>query len=283
MELSQLHLKAKTMSSLSNMFRYSAPIDCLIDTQIREYDITKANISILTEKGFLSNEQYQKLLLSNKLDREIYVGKLIGSNPEASKALSDGVLESKSLFFDYNQISDNDVLEIDNDAVYLIGNRPVQIQQVTPYVYFRLSSTYTSFYTVRRIRYYYYANRISQIENLDIKGIGDTAIELHKQYMIDFLKELFYVAQFEGIPQAISLLSGFYQNYCSRSLDIGYYRNLNSQSMFSFVNGFSEYGKFFTNIGNDPRIKKLLDISYNEFVLLEFNKLLSSKYFRNNR
>ena len=27
-------------------FRYASPIDCLIDTEIREYDISKANISV---------------------------------------------------------------------------------------------------------------------------------------------------------------------------------------------------------------------------------------------
>ena len=260
-------------------FRYASPIDCLIDTEIREYDISKANISVLAEKGYIGPDIHQALLVANKIDREIYIGKLIGNNPKASAALSEGIIEAKLKFFDANGIIDNEVLEIDNDAVYIIGSRPIVVQQVSPLVYFRLAERYTSFYSVKKIRYYYYSSRFDNSEKLTPKGLGEVAIGLHKNFMLDFLSELFYTNQYEGLDAGLRLLASFYQTYCSRTLPIEYYRNLNPQSMYTFI-GFDQYATFYTSIYQDPRFKHLIDISYNERLLREFNQVLSYKYFR---
>lgn len=267
------------MSKIQKMYRYISPVDCLIDTEIREYDISKANISVLTEKGYLGPDQYQALLVADKMEREIFIGKLIGNNSKASAALSEGILEAKEKFFNANGIEYNDVLEIDNDAVYIIGSRPITVQQVSPLVYFRLAERYTSFYSVKKIRYYYYSSRFDNSEKLNPKGLGEYAIGLHKNFMLDFLSELFYTNQYEGVENGLRLLASFHQTYCSRTLPVEYYRNLNPQSMYSIVN-FDQYARYFTSIYQDPRFKSIIDISYNERLLREFNQLLSLKYFR---
>ena len=171
------------------------------------------------------------------------------------------------------------MLEIDNDAVYIIGSRPIVVQQVSPLVYFRLAERYTSFYSVKKIRYYYYSSRFDNSENLTPKGLGEVAIGLHKNFMLDFLSELFYTNQYEGLDAGLRLLASFYQTYCSRTLPIEYYRNLNPQSMYTFI-GFDQYATFYTSIYQDPRFKHLIDISYNERLLREFNQVLSYRYFR---
>ena len=269
------------ISSLWNNFKYTAPIDCLIDKSIRVYDIRKANISVLTELGVLTIDQYNELYNAEKINREIFIGKLQGSNPEISKILSNGILEAKRLFFEANQIEDKDILEINNDAVYIIGDKPIKVQQVTPFIYFNLAEQYSSFYSVKKIRYFYYGNIITRQEYLVAKGIGSSSY-LHERFMLDFLKELFYIAQFEGIPDAIRLLSSFYNRYVNKELDIGYYRTLNSESLLMYVN-FDSYARYATDNEYDPRMKRLIDISYNEKILREFNKLLSNKYFERNR
>ena len=268
------------MSTLWNNVRYHAPIECLIDTMIRVYDIRKANISILTEKGFLSGEQYYQLYEADKMDREVFIGKLLGANPSASKALQDGIIEAKRIFFESNHLEDNDILEIDNDAVYVFGYKPVNIQQTSPLVYFKLAEVYSSFYKVKDIEYLYYFNMIANTEYLKAKGLG-SATELHEPYMLDFLKTLFYTAQTQGVPEAISLLNSFYQKYMNKELDIGYYRNLNPRSLYS-VGNFDKFGTY--KIETDNRsLLKVLDISYNEKILRQFNILLSSRYFKGDR
>ena len=268
------------MENLWSKVNYASYMQCLIDTQIRVYDITKANISVLREVGILTQEEYVYFFNADKLEREVYIGKLQGNRPEVSKILADGIINAKRIFIESNNIDDNDILEINNDAVYLIGNKPVPIQQVTPFVYFKLAEKYTSFYKVRDIRYYYYANIIERIEYLNPKGLGK-ARSLHEAYMLDFLKVLFYTAQFQGVQEALKLLSSFYEQYTNKTLDIAYYRNLNPTSRYN-IKTFDKYASYQTDIIT-PQNLKLIDTSYNEKILREFNKLLIEKYLKEYR
>lgn len=267
-------------SLLWNKFHYIANINCLADMPIRAFDMRKANISVLREANQITEHEYRTLFEADKMTREVYIGKLLGSKPELSAILSDGIKMSKKLFFEANGIEDSDILEINNDAVYIIGYKPVTIQQITPYIYFKLDEEYTAFYRVKKISYYYGYNPVTRTEVLRAKGLGETATALHEPFMLDFLKELFKTAQLRGYEQAIKLLMTFYRNYVSRSLPIGYYRNLNSQAQFEIGGIHSpSNAKYYSDIAN-PWYIDIVDISYNEEILRDFNKLLSYLYLR---
>ena len=129
--------------TLWNNVRYKSFIDCLIDTPITVYDIRAANISVLFDKGLLSPEVYSNLRTTAKIEREIYIGKLQGANPYISETLKEGIIEAKQKFFTANGLTDNDILEIDNDAVYIIGSKQIPVQTVSPHVYFKKAEQYT--------------------------------------------------------------------------------------------------------------------------------------------
>lgn len=266
-------------SLLWDKFHYIANIDCLTDFPIRSFDMRKANISVLRESNQISEEQYNYLFNADKIEREIYIGKLIGNKPELSAILSNGIKQAKKLFFEANSIEDVDVLEINNDAVYIIGYKPVAVQQVSQYIYFKLEEEYTAFYRVKNISYYYDYNTVTRKEVLRAKGLGETGTALHSQYMLDFLKELFKTAQMSGYEQAIRLLSIFYRNYVNKLLPIEYYRELNPQSMFRIDIESKAGAAYYSEIAN-PMHRQYVDISYNEMILREFNKLLSYLYMK---
>ena len=264
--------------TLWNNFKYQSFIDCLIDTPITVYDIRAANISVLREKELISPEVYENLRVAAKIEREIYIGKLQGSNPYISEKLREGIIEAKHKFFTMNQLDDSRILEIDNDAVYVFGDTPISVQKVSPFVYFKKAESYTSFYRVKKIEYFYYRALTSPVEYLNPKGLGTRGISLHGPFMLDFLKELFYTAQFEGPKNALFLLSNFHTKYCNKELPMGFYRNLNTKSMFAIKN-FDQYASYFVD-NEDYRLWNLMDISYNESLLREFNRLFSSVYFK---
>ena len=264
--------------TLWNNIKYKSFIDCLVDTPITVYDIKAANISVLFDKGLISPEVYNNLRTSAKIEREIYIGNLQGRNPYISEKLKEGIIEAKEKFFTMNGLDDSEILEIDNDAVYVIGSRPIRVQSVCEHVYFKKAEQYTSFYRVRNIEYFYYANIANRVEYLNPKGLGNKAIALHEPFMLDFLKELFYRAQFEGPQSALQVLASFHQSYCSRRLPLGYYRNLNPDSKYA-VGNFDRYATYAVN-NEDPRLRRIMDISYNEKILREFNMLLSERYLK---
>ena len=265
-------------SNLWNKKKYTAPINCIVDRTIKEYDISKANISVLLDAGFLTYDQYKFLYNVPKLQRQINIGMMITQNQNINEIIDKCIIDAKRIFFESNNIQDNEVLEIDNDSIFLLTDRVIKYQQISEHVMFRLAGISTSFYSINDIRYFYLGDRINNTEILNPKGLGDKGIALHQNFMLDFLKELFYTAQFDGIQRALTLLSVFYNKYINMELDLGYYRTLNPSSMFRlFIRDM--YSTFGVDYIYDPRFVKFMDISYNAKILREFNKILTTKAF----
>ena len=267
------------MSKIWERTNYRADLQFMIDGTIREFDITKANINVLRDANVISQETYMYLTQCPKLERQIYIGKLEGSNPEVVKILKQGIANARRVFIESNNIQDHEILAIRNDAIVIIGNRPVKVLNISDRVAFREAAKYTSFYHIGHLDFYYYCNRIDNAEILDIKGLGDEAVALHKNFMLEFLCTLFYCAQIEFLQDAISLLGYFHDNYINRRLSIEYYRELNSQSKYKLNPGISARWEYFIDNATDFDKYHNLDISHNESILRKLNSMLASVYF----
>lgn len=265
-------------STLWQKVNYSARIEYIIDSQIREFDISKANISILRDANVLSEEQYQYYLTAPRMERQVYIGKLQGSNTEVTNILKSGIINAKKVFMESNGIQDSEILYIRNDAIAIIGNRYIGNLKISNRVSFRESARYSSFYKFNAIDMLYYYDPVTHSEVLDVKGLGKSGTEVHKSFMIDFLCELFFRAQMEGIKQAITILQAFHQRYLNKELNIGYYREFNPQSYFKLRSGMSMYSSLYMDHCTEWH-KQILDISYNDNLLRHFAKIYSSVYF----
>lgn len=267
------------VSNLYSKTHYRASdIQFLLDVPIREYDITKANISILRDADMISEEQYQYLYRASSQERYITIGQLQGKDTSITKCLQEGIANAKRIFVELNNVNDYDILFIRNDAITLI-NKQAQNLNVTGRVSFRLAGNYTSFYNIDGfIDLLYFFDVVTGQELLDVKGIGATGVSLHMNYMIDLLKELFYTAQILGIEEAIKLLGIVYKQYVNREMDIEYYREFNPRSQFRMNSSFSMvstvYADYLTNYD-----KRYIDISQNQKVLMTLNRVFSSLYF----
>ena len=220
---------------------YKSEIQYAVDTRIFEYDITKANISVLRDANAITEEQYQQLLGMPKLQREIIIGKMEGSNQELIKIKRLGIENARRIFFEMNGIQREEVLSIRNDSVTLIG-RDARYLDISDRVKFRLDGEYTSFYHLGFIDLFYFLDLINRKEVLNAKGLGENGNALHRHYMLDFLSEVFYTVQVEGVQPALNLIKTFRDNYISYNLDIGYYREFNPNSGFKLVSSYSYMG-----------------------------------------
>ena len=264
--------------NLWNKPQYYSNLEYIVDGLIREFDISKANISVLRDANVLSEEQYQYYLKCPRQERQVSIGKLQGSNPEISNILKSGILNAKKIFMESNLIDDSDILYIRNDAIAIIGNKVIRNLLISDHVCFRQSAVYTSFYKYDHIYYYYFYDQVSKSEKLDVKGLGGIGTELHKKYMLDFLCELFYCIQIDGIEEAIKLIQNFYNNYTAKELPIDYYRELNPLSRYRLISNFSLCSTLYLDYAENHH-KKYLDISYNECMLRYFIRILSTIYF----
>jgi len=255
------------MNNLYKNINYLSNNKFIISTYIREYDIRKANISILYNKEILTKDQYKYYYNMDKNNREINIGKMIINNKSISNILAKGIEEYRYKFLNDNNIDEYNVLAIKNDAIYIINQIP-NITRFDNIIEFVNKNIYTSYYYIN-MKYnnleLYYKSPDMNIDNevLHIKGINDDIInKYHKNYFYDFLCELFYCAENDNISEVISLLQSFYNQYVNLELDIYYYRNFNSLSNYSTILNTKTSNYYFNDnyIENSMRYKKILNI-----------------------
>ena len=247
--------------SVVDMDLYTADIPYLIGTYIREYDISKANINVLYSKKKISKQQYEFLYSCPKLQREILVGKMRKEDPDLTQVLKEGIRKARNQLYLQNQLTEENILSVKNDAVFVIDRDLRQTQFGT--IRFVKKNTYTSFYKIYSMEFYY--SSLEQ-EILDVKGMGDS-LQYHEQYFGDLLKFLFYEAERETPIKYIKTLSTCIRNYTELKYSFPYYREFNNRSKYKSKIQLAGEQYYFSALPNgyDPIG---LDISYNFGILM---------------
>lgn len=93
---------------------------------IREYDLSAANVSVLVENGYISEDMYYDLMESKKTYRNKIIGKLILNNPEVYEILRSGIEGYVNEFIDINKLAKSNILEISKDAIFTIDIKGTQ-------------------------------------------------------------------------------------------------------------------------------------------------------------
>ena len=245
---------------------YRAPITFLVGRNIREYDITKANINILLYFGIINQETYNFLYNLPKMERQVRVG-LMQQDFKIASALSNGFKEMRTLFCTQNNISENEILAIKKDALYIIDKVP----QYTKFrnVEFLCKNLYTSFYYIGGLELYYN----SKYEILDVKGISDNILRYHENYMKDFLMYMFSLIEKRDYESAISDLNNFRNDYLNLKLSPGYYREFDNRSLYCIKYKYDGLNSYIPGIAYDHQLKDL-DISFNNNILMQLHQIL---------
>ena len=270
-----------TYSNYWSKTNYLAPIPYVVNSYITEYDISKANINILYYYGVINDEMYNMLYNCDKMQREVYVGKMERSHPEISDIKANGIKEFRHKFFSANNIQDSELLSIKNDAIYVIGKKC----QFTKFdnVEFRESNVYTTYMRLPRLELYYSFDPITNNEVLDIKGIKDAALELHREYMVSFLCDVCYKLQNSSVEEAIKTNNELLEAILTRQIDVRFFREFNGESMYRMSSRFST---FFINNAVQSDID-YLDPACNIEILRCISSILSdiylSKFNKNKR
>ena len=245
---------------------YLAPYRYIIDSQIVEFDIAKANISVLYTEGYLSKQTYDKLYEMDKHSREVQVGYMMTRNSDLYPVLSAGIAKARHFLFEKLGLSSASVLSIKNDAVYVIFSGPVPPLTdivVNEYVKFRPKAKYRSFYRLCHEWYYTY-DPVSNREGLDIKGMNDYSIQCCSE-MIHRLCDVFFTALQGGTLQAYKAASRLHRDYLGRQLPIDCYRRLDRTAKYDLQN-ISQYGRFQADI-LDPSAIDMVDPEFNATIL----------------
>ena len=154
----------------------------IIDNLIIEYDIRMAGPTLLLDKGVLSEEDYNHLISLPKNERYVATGKLQINNPEYYDVIKDGYKKYTKLFIESNNIKEDDILEINNDAVWLIGKVPNKLKFGK--IEFVKKSEYTLVFVVKpRVKIYFNENvNLSHYDRIRVRGATlNVASSLYKE------------------------------------------------------------------------------------------------------
>lgn len=265
--------------SLCRQKKYRSNVKFIIDCNIVEYDITAANVSILTDRGIISNSDRELLMELPKLDREIAIGMQLRDNKINYDEIATGIADAKCELMRLNNFSDEDIFLIDNDALYIINKPLAKNLQVGKYTSFRVDNIWSSYCRLSNsIELFYFYNRYQNVEKFRAKGLGASA-SLHQNFFISFLKELFFTAQNSGIKDAIEFLQNFYKAYIDKTLDIGFYREFTSAGRYAANISSITNSKYYMDTVYPFQVNDL-DISYNAAVLREIMGYLYNEIFK---
>jgi len=202
----------------------------IVSASIKEYDIKSAGFNMLIAAKAIPQTKIDELNAMPKKERNIKIGLMIKKDKELGKIINQNLVEYRRTFMERNNISDASILSIKKDAIFLI-NQPVTSTKFGN-VEFVLKNRYSSYYNLGDIEFYY------SREYLHIKGLGKDVPKIHRKYMIKFLRKLFRQAEevtdMSIICQAVRT---FADDYRKKKLDIEYYREMNSDSMFMLNSG----------------------------------------------
>ena len=251
---------------------YNSEYNLILNSFIREYDLSKANINALYERGVIDKSQYDNLYNADKQLREKTIGLMIRKDHNIYKEIQNGIIDAKRNLILANNIEPEDIICIKNDAVF-VKNKKLEYTKFG-LMDFKLKNTYTIFIKINRYEFYYYFNSFNNEEKLDIKGIGDDKLKIHAKYFMDFLLALFNVLQTEGIIQAVNMLHNFSIAYIRKELDINYYRKFNYESDFDLQYNNNNWSSIYVSDIN------LIDIRFNYEILRDLYGILISYYFK---
>ena len=239
------------MSTLYKKHSYlNKDVEYIIANEIIEYDIQSAGFNIMKKYKLLDDDKIRYLETLGKKQRQIQIGMYQRQDRTLVKKFNEKFMEVRKWFFENNNIEDDHILSVKKDAI-ITTKRCFELEFDN--ILFAEKNIYTSYYYLNNYEFYY--NK----DTIDVKGIGDDLLELHKEYMLDFLYNFFKMNEIADRKKVIELIKDFAYYYKNKELNIGYYRELNTQSLFKIHERLfgEKVGLQYTKEKNN------IDISYN--------------------
>lgn len=233
-------------------------IDFIISTEIIEYDMVSAGLNICKEFKLLPENEIKELEELPKKLRVVRLGLLQKSHKDLVKLMNEGFKEARKRFFEANNITNDDVISIKKDAIFVTKRCK---QKQFGHLKFEEKNVYTSYYRLDDKEFYF-----NNKKGIDIKGISDDLLKYHRDYMLKFLHRFFYMNETSRTKDTIKFLNEFTYDYKTKQLPVGFYRELNRECAFRTYESID--GKTVGLKSVSEKEFDMVDISYNYFKYL---------------
>lgn len=227
-----------------------------VSSEIIEYDISSANVSICREYKLLPTETIDAIANLQKQERVIAIGKLQRKDKEFSKSLEKGFNDAVKRFIQNNGLHESDIIAIKKDAVFVI-NKNIPNPIVGTHINFVKKNIYHAFIRIKPYEIYF-----KRDGTIDVKGKDDEKTKYHLNGILGLLKKLVDTCESYGTSKAVinQFMKRAVDDYKELRLPINTYRNFNTDTFVS-VDGDMTVDYDFINIDNFESLN--IDIGYN--------------------
>lgn len=204
-----------------------------INSEIIEYDIKNAGMSLSLEYELLPKHKLIKIQKHDKDKQKRILGLMQRKDIKYSRALVKAFDKIIQEFIDINAVDfKNDVISIKKDAVFII-NKEILVDKFGTNIIFVKKNIYHAYLLIEKFEFYFNING-----NIDVKGLHDSKVPLHKDGILYILKELVASCESDGLNKTImhSFMKECMISYKKRQLPIECYREFNSESAFRVIN-----------------------------------------------
>lgn len=199
-------------------------------SDIIEYDMKSAGFNIIKSKKLLPDEVIAELETMPKYERNKKIGLLHYKHKGLSAGLKEGFREFRELFYENNNLEDDDILSIKKDAIFTKKYcYQLQYKNVT----FEEKNVYQAYVYLEKTRIELYWNSLTG--DIDVKGIDDEKVELHNDYMLKFISTYIRLLGSYDIEGARKYIMKYINDYKQRKLPMDYYREFNPDSQFKAI------------------------------------------------
>lgn len=217
-------------------------IDFLSNANITEYDMKNAGFSLIKKYDMLPKKKIEELekigkeekVLDKKYGKQkqtILIGKLQREDKELSTKMKVAFEIERNNFIEMNQLSEDDIISIKKDAFFISTTKPIN-GKIDKFINFRKKNHYSSYLYIKPLEIYYMYGK-----PLDIKGISEEKQSAHGEYMYQFIEKALHAYETRELQSVLSMVTSFIDKYKHLQLETGYYRELNPQSKFLYLDG----------------------------------------------
>lgn len=239
----------------------------LFNTEIIEYDMEEAGYSLIREFKLLPESVIEKLSCQSKQSRHVSIGKIEIKNKTLVERKKKAFIEARKLFMESNKLNKDDILSVKKDAIFV--TKRCKHQRFGKYINFREKNVYTAFVSLTRtIDIFYKPSTLGPGQAIiEVKGISDEKVDLHREYFVDILKKYFYKIENATPEETIRFLVRMIDKYkAHKFVEIGYYRDFDNKSAYTLLNPDAVFD-------NDEEMIQDIDITINLKHLIHLIKI----------
>lgn len=213
------------------MFKTNEFLNPTINSRIIEYDIKSGNTSIMEYFHLRPITVINELKSLDKKSRVVEIGKMMREDKIFAKSLEKGFNDIVELFIKENQLDDDHIISIKRDAVF-VKDYPIKNTVFGKCVQFIPKNEYVGFIKIKNLEFW-----IKDDISIDIKGINDDKIPLHKNGILNIISYIYSIC-IKSWMNKMQINKAFVEltnAYKKKELDFDVYREFNNESMFKIM------------------------------------------------